>query len=177
MVSDVSAKLLEYAGSFFAIRAAAEPHVSMDRPEPLLIYIPGVERDRKASVLMELELAGDCYEPRLKGLARHVLRPRYTDGVIGEMLAAERLEYSDVVALLDQGTGGETASLLRVVVDPARANPEILAAWLASAEKDEAIQDKEATGELLKLIEHRLGLKVDPAIPLASVRAGLRAMS
>ena len=75
-----------------------------------------------------------------------------------------------MVALLDQGTGGETASILRVIFEPARLNPEILASWLASAEKDQAIQDKEATGELLKLIEHRLDLKVDPDIPLASIR-------
>ncbi len=47
---------------------------------------------------------------------------------------------------------------------------DVIAAWLASPEKDQAIQDKEATGELFKLIEHRLGLKVDPANPLASVR-------
>ena len=60
--------------------------MAVDRPEPLLIYMPGVERDRKGSVLMELELAGDCYEPQLKRLARNVLRKRYTDGVIDEML-------------------------------------------------------------------------------------------
>ena len=35
-----------------------EPLVAVDRPEPLLIYIPGVERDRRCSVLMELELGG-----------------------------------------------------------------------------------------------------------------------
>ena len=31
---------------------------------------------------MELEKAGECYEPQLKRQARNVLRERYTDGVI-----------------------------------------------------------------------------------------------
>jgi len=167
---DLSAGLVRYQGSFFAIRAQVEPLVAVDRPEPLLIYVPGIERDRKNSVLMELEVGGDCYEPQLKRQARNVLRERYTDGVIDEMLAPEKLEYSDVVALLEQGSDGKTASLLRVIFDPARENAEILAAWLATPEKDQAIVDKEATAELFKLVEHRLGLKLDPANSLASGR-------
>jgi hypothetical protein len=79
----------------------------VDRPEPLLIYVPGVRRDEKGSVLMEL--GGGCYEPQLKRLARDVLRERYIDGVIDEMLAPERLTSADVVALLKQGSGGEQA--------------------------------------------------------------------
>lgn len=29
--------------------------LELDRPEPLLVYVPGVARDMKGSVLMELE--------------------------------------------------------------------------------------------------------------------------
>ena len=170
-IAGVSARLLQYDGSFFGIRAQSEPHATMDQPEPLLIYIPGVERDRKGSVLMELELAGDCYEPQLKRLARNVLRERYTDGVIDEMLRPEKLAYADIVALLDQGPGGEAASLLKVIFDSARENHDLIAAWLASPEKDQAIRDKEATSELFKLIEHRLGLKLDATSVLESARA------
>ncbi len=170
-VADLPVKLLEYDGSFFAVRALAEPLAEMDQPEPLLIYIPGVERDRRSSVLMELELGGDCYEPQLKRLARNVLRERYTDGVIDEMLAPARLGYADVAALLDQGGNGEAASMLRVIFEPAEKTAEIIAAWLATPRKDAAVQEKEATGELLKLLERRLGLNVDPAASLPSVRS------
>jgi hypothetical protein len=170
-IAGVSTKLLEYEGSFFGIRAQSEPHATKDQPEPLLIYIPGIERDRKGSVLMELELAGDCYEPQLKRLARNVLRERYTDGVIDEMLRPEKLSYADIVALLDQASGGEGASLLKVIFDSERENHELIAAWLASPEKNQTIRDKEATSELFKLIKHRLGLKIDPASSLESVRA------
>ena len=143
--------------------------MAVNRPEPLLIYIPGVERDRRCSVLMELELAGNCYEPQLKRLARNVLRERYTDGVIDEMLRPEKLAYADIVALLDQGSAAPAASLLRVIFESARENHDLIAAWLASPEKDQAIRDKEATSELLKLIEHRLGVKGD-----TTSRTGIR---
>jgi hypothetical protein len=119
---------------------------------------------------MELEKGGDCYTPQLKRLALNVLRQRYTDGVIDEMLAPEKLGYPDIVSLLNQGVGGEAASLLRVIFEPARDNAEVITAWLASPERDQAVRDKEALGELLKLIEHRLGLKFDATSALESVR-------
>lgn len=85
-VGGVPALLAEYAGSMFELRAVAEPRVGGDAPGSMVFYLPGCERDRDASVLMELEKAGDCYEPQLKRAARMVLRQRYTDGVIDEML-------------------------------------------------------------------------------------------
>ena len=74
----------------FELRAVVEPFVSGDTPDHVVIYLPGCERDRRGSVLMELEKAGECYEPQLKRLARNVLRQRYTDGVIDEMLAPSK---------------------------------------------------------------------------------------
>ena len=56
-----------------------------------------------------------------------------------------------------------------MIFESARENHDLIAAWLASPEKDQAIRDKEATSELLKLIEHRLGVKVDP-----TSRTGIR---
>src|SRR3954453_6060911 len=47
-----------YDGSFFGLRAAIEPVVRRDEPGCLLVYVPGVEPDPKASVLMEIEKAG-----------------------------------------------------------------------------------------------------------------------
>src|SRR5438093_1466038 len=47
--------LVRYEGSFFGLRAAVEPIVAQDRPEALLVYLPGITRDRQGSVLMELE--------------------------------------------------------------------------------------------------------------------------
>ena len=89
-VGGIVTRLAEYDGSMFELRAVVEPYVSGDVPESVVIYLPGCERDHHGSVLMELEKAGECYEPQLKRLARNVLRQRYTDGVIDEMLAPER---------------------------------------------------------------------------------------
>ena len=87
-VGALPARLTEYDGSMFELRAVVEPFVCGNAPsENVIIYLPDCVRNRHGSVLMELEKAGDCYEPQLKRLARNVLRQRYTDGVIDEMLA------------------------------------------------------------------------------------------
>ncbi len=83
--------LARFAGSFCGLRGAVEPLVSRDRPDPLILYMPGVTRDRQGSILMEIEKAGAVYEPQLKRLARNVLRRRFTDGDIDEMLVPENL--------------------------------------------------------------------------------------
>ena len=72
-IAGLSAHLAEYDGSMFELRAVVEPFVCGDVPECVVIYLPGCERDRRGSVLMELEKAGECYEPQLKRLARNVL--------------------------------------------------------------------------------------------------------
>ena len=96
--------------SFFALRNAVEPIADLDKPEPLIVYLPGVDRDRQTSVLMELEKSGAAYEPQLKRLALNVLRKRFTDGQIDEMLRPVSVGYDDIVSFLHQG---EEASLLR----------------------------------------------------------------
>ena len=57
-VAGITARLAEYDGSMFELRAVVEPHVSGDVPECLVVYLPGCDRDRRGSVLMELEKAG-----------------------------------------------------------------------------------------------------------------------
>ena len=58
-VAGIVTRLAEYDGSMFELRAVAEPYVSGDVPESMVIYLPGCERDHHGSVLMELEKAGD----------------------------------------------------------------------------------------------------------------------
>jgi hypothetical protein len=99
-------------GPFFALRAAVEPIVAADKPEPLILYLPSVTPDRTGSVLMELEKAGTCYEPQLKRLALNVLRRCYTDGQIDEMLRPASVTYEDIVAFLGDGDGGNALSVL-----------------------------------------------------------------
>ncbi len=170
-VAGIATRLAEYAGSLFELRAVVEPRVSGDVPESVVIYLPGCERDRRASVLMELEKAGECYEPQLKRLARNVLRQRYTDGVIDEMLAPERVTYEDLARASSDSGSTEPPSILKSIFHDASGNDGLLAAWLVSDARDSDIAAKEATRELSKLVRSRLGLELADDVPLAKLRA------
>jgi hypothetical protein len=146
-----------YEGSFFSVRAAVEPIVADDTPDPLLIYVPGFKRDPNESVLMELEKGGATYEPQLKKHARSLLRQFYTDGVIDDMLAPESLTYEDVVSYLEQARAGEQGSILKTIFGGATSEA-LLAEWLADEGRDNEILGKAALNELQRLIEARLGL-------------------
>jgi hypothetical protein len=170
-VAGIAAHLVEYAGSMFEVRAMVEPRANGDTPEPVVLYLPGCERDRRASVLMELEKAGECYEPQLKRLARNVLRQRYTDGVIDEMLAPERVTYEDLARASSASASAEPPSLLKSIFHDAVGNDGVLAAWLVSDARDQNITAKEGTREVVKLIRSRLGLELPDNATLAKLRA------
>ena len=169
-VGGISAQLAIHQGSMFELRALVEPHVCGDTPRNVIIYLAGCERDRKGSVLMELEKSGECYEPQLKRLARNVLRQRYTDGVIDEMLASDNIDYQDLVRAAGDLSGSEPPSMLKSILDCNGDFYELLAAWLTKPEHDKSIEDKNASTELLKLIRSRLALEISEA-PLLKIRA------
>jgi hypothetical protein len=158
-----------YDGSFFAVRAAVEDIVGEDEPDPLLIYVPGVARDAKDSVLMELEKGGSTYEPQLKRHARTLLRQFYTDGAIDDMLAPDSLSYDDVVSYLERARAGEQGSILKSIFGGA-SSELLLTRWLADESHDQEIVAKQALSELLRLIEARLGLSLLAGISAEEVR-------
>lgn len=170
-LSGQAARLVEYDGSMFELRALVEPFVCGDVAECVVLYIPGCERDRRGSVLMELEKAGECYEPQLKRLARNVLRQRYTDGVIDEMLAPERVSYEDLARASSDTSSAEPPSILKSLFFDTSGNDGLLAAWLASDARDAEIESKEATRELTKLVLSRLGLQLPEDGALTKLRS------
>jgi len=167
-IHDTLTHLARFEGSWFSLKLALEPVVELDRPEPLLVYLPGVARDHTASVLMELDQGGACYEPQLRRLARRELRCKFTDGDIDGMLAPESLSYQDVVQLLRQ-EGGPQTSLVKLVLGEGPSET-LIARWLATEAFDEALSDKQASPELYRLLQARLGLTLDPATPLPKAR-------
>jgi hypothetical protein len=172
VVAGVKASLAEYAGSTFELRAVVEPHVSGDTPAPVVVYIPGVTRDRRASVLMELEKAGTTWEPQLKQLAKNVLLQKYTLGVVDEMLPFDRkVSYEDLARAAAGNSGAEPPSILKSIFHDASGNDGLLTAWLVSDARDPEIVSKEATRELTKLVKARLGLDLVADSPLAKLRA------
>jgi hypothetical protein len=169
-LAGLSACLAEYDGSMFELRAVVEPYLSGDEPERVVLYLPACERDRRGSVLMELEKAGDCYEPQLKRLARNVLRQRYTDGVIDEMLAPERVSYEDLSRASSDTSSTEPPSILKSIFHDTPGN-NVLVSWLAGDALDAEIETKEATRELTKLVLSRLGLQLPDNVSLAKLRS------
>ena len=168
LVGGLETHLVEYAGSMFELRTAVEHRVSGDSPEPVILYVPGYDGDRRASVLMELEKAGDCYEPQLKRLARNVLRARYTDGVIDELLAPSSVTYED---LARAAVSPDQPSILKGIFVDAHGRESLLAAWLASDARDAEIAEKDVAGELVKLIRSGLGLELSADSELSRLRA------
>ncbi|MEI6451255.1 MAG: PglZ domain-containing protein, partial [Actinomycetes bacterium] len=114
-LAEAEVNLALYSGSYFELRATVEPIAGRTAPEMLLVYLPGEARDREASVLMELELAGHCYEPQLKRLARHLLQRSFSDAQIDELLNRDGVTYQDIVAFLSQAPTDGPASVLRAI--------------------------------------------------------------
>jgi PglZ domain len=170
-VDGIATQLVEYDGSMYELRAIVEPFVSGDSPNHVMIYIPRCERDRYGSVLMEIEKAGDCFEWSLKRLARNLLRQRYTDGVIDEMLAPEKVTYEDLARASSDKSSTEPPSILKSIFHDASGSEGLLAAWLVSDGRDEEIRSKEATRELTKLIRSSLGLDPPEDTNLPKLRA------
>ena len=167
---DLTPHLARFEGSMFELRNAVEPVAALDLPEFLIVYLPGVTRDVKGSVLMELERGGDRYEPQLKRLARNALRQFYTDGQIDGLLASEKVTYDDIAHFLTQSEGGDAqVSTLRNIFGGA-SSEDLLARWVADDVLDNAVADKDAANELLKLIGARLKFALPPDTSIAAAR-------
>lgn len=164
-------RLAHHAGSFLEVRAQVEPHVRGDTPEPVVIYVPGQERDRRGSLLLELEQAGDCWEPQLRRLARNVLRLRYTDGVIDDLLAPASITWTDLARAAASTSSTTPPSVLKAIFHDTRDTDGLLACWLASDAKDAEVEAKAATPELGRLVRSRLGLELPEGAEVAKLRA------
>jgi len=168
-IGGLSVILARFEESFFGIKAAVEPFVEKDLPDLTLMYLPGVTRDKKGSVLMELEKGGVSFEWQLRQRARFCLREKFSDGVIDGMLAPENLTYQDIVKYLTQ-EGGEEPSILKVLFEGAKDNAATIAWWLADPSMDGRIKDKQAASELYLLVASRMGLELDPTTSLEQAR-------
>lgn len=170
-VAGMAARLAEYTGSMFELRALIEPSISGDTPDAVLVYLRGCEHDRRGSLLMEMEKAGDCFTWQLKRLARNVLRERYTDGVIDEMLAPDRVSYEDLARAASDTSSPEPPSVLKGIFPEASGNDGLLAVWLVNDERDDEIAAKEGHREIRKLVRSRLELELPDDSLLPRLRA------
>ena len=134
----------------------------------------GCERDRHGSVLMELgwrllRAAAKAAGAQCPSAALH--RRRYTDGVIDEMLAPERVAYEDLARALSNTSSTEPPSILKSIFHGTSGNDGIIASWLATDERDAEIEAKEAVRELIKLVRSKLGLELPADALLTRLRS------
>ncbi|GAA0029125.1 PglZ domain-containing protein [Bradyrhizobium ottawaense] len=165
------ANLYVFDGSFLKARFAIEDMTSGDQPDDVVIYVPGLDRDAKGSLLMELEKAGTFYQqPALKQLARLVLRKRFTDIAIDEMLKSDALTYTDLAGMAqDDGGGSQGTSLLKSIFGTTD-TIAIITDWLGGTSYDADIQAKAAFGELRDAALARMGLALPADATLGRAR-------
>lgn len=159
-----------FDGSFFALRMEVESVTDTAKPDPLLIYVPGVTRSEKESPLKELECAGATYERTLSKVAKTLLKRTYTEGTIDEIFRDRKLGYDDVRRLLEPSQGGgRENSILRLVLGEQDA-PSLLAKWLSDPTLDGKIEEKGGRAEFTKLVALKSGLTLPETGALADHR-------
>jgi hypothetical protein len=120
---------------------------------------------------MEAQKAGDVWEPRLKAIARNVLRRKLTDGDIDQLLAPESVTYEFLAKAAADPDASPSA--LKAIFSEASGGDAILATWLVDVSRDAEITGKGAAGELTRLVESRLGLSLPDGVGTAKARAAV----
>src|SRR5271157_5589380 len=125
------ATVCSFQGSFLDVRSAVEPITGGEDVGDVVVYVPGATRDEKTSLLLEIEKAGDCYlPPAVKQMARNVLRKRFTDIAIDEMLGSDKLTYADLARMTEDTGAADGASLLKSIFGDTDTRATI-ANWIA----------------------------------------------
>ena len=165
------ATVCSFRGSFLEVRSAVEPITGGEDVGDIIVYVPGVTRDERTSLLLEIEKAGDCYlPPAVKQMARNVLRKRFTDVAIDEMLGSDKLTYADLARMTEDTGAADGASLLKSIFGDTDTRATI-ANWIADESCDGEIDQKGAGGELRRTLQARLGLEMPEGTALAKMRA------
>ncbi len=164
------AAVCSFRGSFLEVRSAVEPLTGGQEVDDVVVYVPGLPRDETTSLLLELEKAGVYYaQPALKQMARNVLRKRFTDVDIDDMLGSDKLTYADLARMTEDTGAADGASLLKSIFDDSDTRITI-ANWIADDDRDDDIDQKGAGGELRRALEARIGLELAEGTQLAKMR-------
>jgi PglZ domain len=164
------AKVVRFNGSFLQVRFAVEPLTSGENVEDVVIYRPGVIRDEKTSLLLELEKAGISYAPQaLRLMARNVLRKRFTDIAIDEMLKSDALTYEDLARMTTDTGSSDGASVLKGVFGETDTRA-LIASWILDDSRDVDIEKKGIISELRKTVAARIGLDLPEDAEVAKLR-------
>ena len=164
------AKVVIFDGSFLQIRFAVEPLTAGEKVDDVVIYLPGVQRDEKTSILLELEKAGIGYTSQaLKQMARNVLRRRFTDVAIDEMLKSDALTYADLSRLATDTGPADGAAMLKGMFGETDTRA-LIASWLSDDQRDAEIEKKGSISELRRTVAARIGLELAEDADVSKLR-------
>ena len=80
--------------------------------------------------------------------------------MIDDLLERDGVTYDDLARAAEPG-GDKEPSILKGIYHDVPGRDEMLAAWMASDDRDETIAAKGAVDELVKLLGSRIGLALD----------------
>ncbi|MBF0375185.1 MAG: hypothetical protein HQL39_17440, partial [Alphaproteobacteria bacterium] len=132
-IGGVEARFAVWRGSFLRLRLEVEPLFAVERPEPLLLYLPTARPE--PSPLREIEKAGavfDAHEPKRQ--ARAVLSERLTDSEIDALFETVPDDWERLARLLERPAG--QGGVLKDVLSGAAGDEALLAAWLSDPALD-----------------------------------------
>lgn len=168
-----TATVVRYDGSYLAIRYAVEAYTSGDNPENVVVYLQGLKRDEKGSLLLELEKLGVHYaQPALQQMARLTLRKRFTDVAIDDLVKNGALTYSDFAKLAEDSGAAEGASILKGIFGQSDTLP-LIATWILDDSRDAEIQQKGAVEEFRRTVEAKVGLQLPDDASVSRMRSNV----
>lgn len=168
-----SAKVARYSGSFLQVRYAVEALTNGDTVESVVVYLQGVKRDDKGSLLLELEKLGVHYaQPALQQMARLTLRKRFTDVAIDDLVKNGALTYSDFAKLAEDSGAAEGASILKGIFGQSDTLP-LIATWILDDSRDAEVQQKGAVEEFRRTVEAKIGLQLPDDAGVSRMRSNV----
>lgn len=131
-VDGQKANVVVFAGSYYEVASICEPLTGGERPEPLVVYLPGEKPLEKLTPLREIECIGGDKEPFQRDLsltARDAFHAAgLSDSKIDEILNRSGISFEYLDAIAVEGEGG--ASPLAPVFGSSR-ELDVIPAFLA----------------------------------------------
>jgi hypothetical protein len=173
---------LIYDGSFYALRAAAEPLIRDAEPPRLLLYLPLAYDDAQLP-LAELLTLGETLRPggigqrntKLAVIARRALKGRVAESRLADLdreIDKGRLTLSALEGL-DQGVSSATLPTALTVLFGTSATEQAALDFLAHPERDANLTSKNGGADWAQVLQTHFGLAVTPEQAPAEMRAAL----
>lgn len=175
-------RMLAYEGSYYALRAAAEPFIRGDEPPKLLVYL-SVPYDEAEAPISELLTFGETLRPggigarntKLAVVARRALKGKVAERRLADLdrqVEKGQLTLRDLESLAKDGSGEALPTVLAVLFRTSSAEEAALA-FLANPSVGPELISKSAVGEWYQVLNNLFGLAADSKQSPDEIRAVL----